>query len=422
MTTQFTDPAPAGQFADPAPAPEKINRDRFGRYLLPHPDTGKEQAWTRVTTLADTLEDKYNVQQWEIRCVIKGMALRPDLAALAANLDVTDDKDEMNRMGRTAKETGGGSSGANLGTALHKMTEKVDAGERVIIPPAMAGEIQAYRNTLATEGVRVDPAYLERVVCVPELGVVGTLDKLLVPVAGGPYQVADLKSQKSMEFGGLKIAVQQAVYAHAYAIWNPVTQAWENPPVLDQVLATIIWLPVGRSLCELYDVDLVWGWTMAKKSLQVRSDRKVKPVTRRMPKAPVPSPGTVEHPDAAAHRALTAANAHLKPYADQYDLREAAENSLALEAAQDARTTARERLTAPTSVARPDATEDPRDLFPAIATASWEARFRAATTAEELMNLGREAMAAHGGTLPDKLKALGIKLRTELTAQAGTTP
>ncbi|HEU4754770.1 MAG TPA: hypothetical protein VFU47_16800, partial [Armatimonadota bacterium] len=295
MTTQFTDPAPpAGpQFADPAPpeAPARRLFDGYGRYLLPDPDTGKERAWTRVTTLAKTLEDTHNLEQWGARMAVKGMAMRPDLVAMAATLDPNDDDDKktLNKLAKDAKEAAGSSAGANMGTALHKLTERLDGGERVDAGP-MARELAAYRECLVREGVKVAPEYLERIICVPELGVAGRLDKLVEGGHGFRLQVADLKTQKSMDFGGLGIAVQQAIYAHAYAIWDPVAMRWEDPPELDQVLATIIWLPVGRGICELFDVDLCLGWEWAQLSAKVRGIRKAKPVTRRESMVPVPGP------------------------------------------------------------------------------------------------------------------------------------
>src|SRR5690606_2671448 len=42
-------------------------RDRYGRYLIPDPATGKERAWMRATTLADTLDDRYNLELWKLR-------------------------------------------------------------------------------------------------------------------------------------------------------------------------------------------------------------------------------------------------------------------------------------------------------------------------------------------------------------------
>lgn len=276
------DPAPpVTQLTDPAPAkPERKLYDQWGRYLLPDPDTGKTRPWTRATTLAKALEDTYNLEVWSNRMVAKGMALRPDLVAMAATLDVSADKDKLNRVAKDAKEAAGGSSGANMGTALHSMTEKMDAGETVD-PGPFAAELAAYRATLQAERLEPVQDYMERIICVPELGVAGRLDKLLDPGDGALYQVGDLKSQKSMDFGQISIAVQLSLYAHAYAVWDPHAEEWEDPPAIDRERAVVIWLPVGRGICQLFDVDLIKGWEWARLSAEIRRIRKLKPITAR---------------------------------------------------------------------------------------------------------------------------------------------
>jgi hypothetical protein len=397
MTTpQLTDPAPA-------PPPDKPQRklyNQWGQYLLPDPDTGKERAWVRATTLAKALEDTYNLEIWSNRMVAKGMALRPDLVAMAVTLDVSADRDKLNRLAKDAKEAAGGSSGANMGTALHAMTEKVDAGED-LGPTAwgpFAGELTAYQRTMAQEGIVVLPQFSERIICVPELGVAGRLDKLAEYVGqpGLPYQVMDLKSQRSMDFGQVSIAVQLSLYAHAYAMWNPATKSWEDPPPIDQIRATVIWLPVGQDQCLLFDVDLIRGWEWAQLCAEVRRIRKCKPVTMRGSMRPALSPV----------------------------------DSLALEAAQDATATARQRLESPNKVMEwanekypalmkaareedaKEALERPRPTMYGDAGA-WALVFKDAKTVEELTQAGRDATVDLGGQLPPELKALGRELRAK---------
>lgn len=251
-----------------------------GRYALPDPDTGRARTWTRVTTLADTLESRYNLERWGERMTVKGMAMRSDLVAMAASLNPDDEQDKktLNKVARDAKEAAGSSRGANLGTALHRLTELADAG-REVQPGSLAGELNAYRTLMASRGWRVVPAYLERIVCVPVLGCAGRLDKLLELSGDSRLMVGDLKSQKSMDFGGLKIAIQLAIYSHAYAMWDEEAERWEDPPPINQEEAAVLWAPIGQNLCEPYRVDLVRGWHWALESWKTREGRKEKLVT-----------------------------------------------------------------------------------------------------------------------------------------------
>ena len=76
---------------------EDVKRDRYGRYILLDPITGEERTWTRATTVANTLADRYGLEQWAKRNVILGLAARHDLYAQAASC-TPDDKTELNRI------------------------------------------------------------------------------------------------------------------------------------------------------------------------------------------------------------------------------------------------------------------------------------------------------------------------------------
>lgn len=333
-----------------------------GRYALPDPDTGKDRTWTRVTTLADTLESRYNIERWGERMTAKGMAMRPDLVAMAMNLDPNDEegKKALNKVARDAKEAAGSSRGANMGTALHRLTELADAG-REVQPGILAGELSAYQATMDRRGWKALPQYLERIICVPKLGCAGRLDKLL-EVHGGQWDsrlmVGDLKSQKSMDFGGLKIAIQLAIYSHAYALWDEDAERWEDPPPINQEEAVVLWAPIGRALCEPYRVNLVRGWHWALESWNTREGRKEKLVT---PWPEAPGPTYAEGLDALVQATL----------------------------------------------------ERPRPTMYGDAGA-WALVFKDAKDVDELTQAGQEAAADLGGQLPAELKDLGRELRAKL--------
>ena len=59
-------------------------RDRWGRYIIPHPHTGKKTSWTRATTWAKTLDDTFALTKWELRMAGLGLVARPDLLASVA--------------------------------------------------------------------------------------------------------------------------------------------------------------------------------------------------------------------------------------------------------------------------------------------------------------------------------------------------
>ncbi|KKL07440.1 hypothetical protein LCGC14_2585990, partial [marine sediment metagenome] len=252
-------------------------RDRYGRYLLPHPDTGKEQPWTRVTTIASTTADRFGLEAWAQRNTVLGIGLRPDLYALAVSSTV-DDRQQLTRVVKQAQEAAKASSGANLGTALHRITERSDRGEEVDVPAEWKGDVYAYHQTLADHHVTIHSDWIERIVVLPELGIAGTLDRLVTLAGQAAMTVADLKTGKDVvKYGTTEIAIQLALYANATHVWNG--DGYDPMPPTNTDKGLIIHLPVGKAECNLHTVDIAAGWETVQLALAVREWRKRKDLT-----------------------------------------------------------------------------------------------------------------------------------------------
>lgn len=279
---------------DSAPKPRKVTaqtdddgvkRDRYGRYVLPHPDTRVEQGWTRVTTLAKSASDTFNLDRWGLRMAMKGLMMRPDLQAMVASTPF-EDKDKLNQLGEDAKEAGGSKVRANLGTALHKFSESVDRDPKTLatVGEAWRGDIEAYRDALAEHRIEVVPEYIERICIAPEVEAAGTFDRVL-RLPNGELVIGDLKTGEDLQYGWLEIAIQLAVYANAVALWNKETEQWEPMPPVSKVKAIVMHLPVGKNKCTLYWVNVKVGWQGAQLCYTVREWRRTrnvhKPIEKR---------------------------------------------------------------------------------------------------------------------------------------------
>lgn len=268
-------------FSNPAAgvAPNGVKHDRWKRYLLPDPVTGEERAWTRVTTVAKALADEYGLTLWKMRMVAKGVALRPDLVAGAAAADPDVDKKTLDSIAEKAMERAGGSSGANLGTALHTFAERLDRGTLVDgeVPEAQRADLLEYAATLRRHRLKTHPTLIERIVIVPGLGVAGTFDRIVAQPSGvtksKPLSILDLKTAKSVEYM-LEIAIQLALYAHAPLMWNPAAQSYDPMLEVDQDRALVLHLPVGKAHGQLYGVNIIEGWEYAQLAIAVREARK----------------------------------------------------------------------------------------------------------------------------------------------------
>ena len=252
-------------------------------------------SWTRATTIAGTLADRYGLERWALRNVVLGIAARPDLYALAVSAK-PEDKDLLGRIVDDAQEAAKSRSGANLGTALHRLTERIDRGEILDVPDAWKPDIDAYAQTVADNSIKILPEWIERVVIAPQWEAAGTLDRLVH--YDGRFMVADLKTGQNALAGAGDIAVQLAIYANSTHAWigeadkvprdrygryelpDPATDTDDDNPIyeplpdMDRDRALVIHLPVGKGVCQIHEIDIKAGREAIDLALAVRDWRK----------------------------------------------------------------------------------------------------------------------------------------------------
>lgn len=255
----------------------KVRRDRYGRYLIPHPDTGQEQPWTRATTLANTLADRFGLEQWSKRNVVLGLGARSDLYAQAASCR-PEDKDALNRIITDAEEAASAKAGANLGTALHRFVERINTGEDVQAPAPWDKDVDAYQQVMAAHGIEPVLGWNERILLIPSLQVAGTCDQLCETDHWPLPRIGDLKTGKDVvRYGMTEISLQLALYAHATHWYNPNTgQVHSIDDKIDQDRAIVMHLPVEQGKCTIYEVDIAAGWEAVQLAVDVRTWRKRK--------------------------------------------------------------------------------------------------------------------------------------------------
>lgn len=326
------DPNSATSFVNgPVGTPAKSNavpRDRWGRYILPHPETGRSQPWTRATTLAGSVADTFALSMWSQRMVAKGITLRPDLYALASSFDVSADKDDMNAVCDQAKSAAGDKVAANLGTAMHAFTAAVDSGEKPNVPPTMQADVDAYTAALHEIGLEIVPYMIERRTCITSLkeDVAGTFDRVYrviqdimikvgwskksIVLHAGDYVIGDLKTGRDLAYGWGEIAIQESLYAHGindHGVWNADAEEWEIPHSLEDVntsltvradVGIVVHLPIqktsGKPACVVYAVNIADGWEATQLCTAVRQWRKNKQLATAMEVVDSPETGTRE--------------------------------------------------------------------------------------------------------------------------------
>jgi hypothetical protein len=288
----------------------EVERDRWGRYKLKHPVSGEPQAWTRATTFAKSISDTFTLSQWAQRMVVKGLTVRPDLVSLAYPLDVKADRDALNKIVEDAKAAAGDKVAANMGTARHTFTQRIDedpeADIEKLVPESALDDVRAYRTALEEGGIRVVPALIERITAVPDYGVAGTLDRGLdlskcrldlgpkVDLADGRLVIGDLKTGRDLQYGWNEISIQLALYAmgvKACGVWNLKAKTWDPPCPVRQDFALVMHLPVGESKCTIYKVELEPARRAMELCRDVRAWRKYRVLAEPLAVAEMPTRG-----------------------------------------------------------------------------------------------------------------------------------
>tara|TARA_R110002124_G_scaffold81413_4_gene214611 strand:+ start:244 stop:1269 length:1026 start_codon:yes stop_codon:yes gene_type:complete len=253
-----------------------INRDRWGRPLIPDPVTGETVWHHRPSSLGRIIEDSYGLEQWAQRTTAVGCARRPDLLALVSALDPTApaDKRQLNKLVGQLKDAGGASDGANTGTAIHAYTEQIDRGQTVEPLPEFVADLDAYQQALTDHSIEIDPAWIERFIVWPEKRIAGSADRFVR--YRGEWVVLDLKTgqHNPASFSLVSHAAQLAAYAYSSHTWDG--DKFGAMPAVSHELGLILWLPAGQAKAELIEVDLVDGAAAVDLALDVYAMRKNK--------------------------------------------------------------------------------------------------------------------------------------------------
>lgn len=256
---------------------QEIQRDRWGRPLIEPVDGGKPIAYTRVSTLAKSLDKQEALTKWKQRMTAVGIARRPDLLALVQSTS-TDDRRGLNDACDQALVAAQSLAAANTGTALHAFCEQVDGGalpSDILASPAIRADLEAYRAAMSGVTVLASETFIIQ----DEIKCAGTFDRILQ--IGGRAYIADIKTGQHEPNYPHGVAVQCAIYANGtgYRPERGRTASLADIGV-DLDRGVLIHLPAGQARCDLYWLDIAAGWEMAKTATKVRAWHSTKPIEK----------------------------------------------------------------------------------------------------------------------------------------------
>lgn len=277
-----------------------FNRDRWGRPLIIPDGGGKPVAYQRFSSHGSILEDRFALEKWKLRTTAVGLAKRDDLYAQIAACPADDSK-RLDELVNQALEAGGGSIGANMGTALHEFTQRFDLGELTLddINEPWKSDVAAYQKTLAEFGLEPVHNLIEVTLVNDELQLAGTADRFYRRYDGA-LVCGDLKTGKKISAVPLAYAVQLAGYATSM-IYDIETGERTDIGDVDLYNGLIVHVPAGKGECHLYEVDLKEAFEAAKLALTVKRWQKNDRLVRKLN-----PPIQAKHAEKAVEASVTA--------------------------------------------------------------------------------------------------------------------
>jgi hypothetical protein len=248
-----------------------------------------ERPYTRVTTFGEALLDGTMLAKWKLRRALVGMSRRPDYAVAAAALTVEDrDKKALNDLATKCIEAAGPNA-ADIGTALHGFSERIDRGEPMeFVPPGYRADLERYREVV--ESHLTWQHREERMVC-DALEVAGTPDGIALCDQPDPDGVVDLLRIVDLKTGNIettagKFSCQLGIYSHS-ALYDPATGERTWLADLDTRWGLVLHMPAGAGTAELRWLNLEHGWLGAQIAGPVRKWRTVNHADLMRPLVPV---------------------------------------------------------------------------------------------------------------------------------------
>ena len=216
--------------------PPDVPRDQWDRPLIVMLDGSGVRPYIRASSYGDIIEDEYTLTWWKMRSVAYGMGRGHHLVVKAQSVQSQTGSHNIAALKDVCERAlilSGADAGAITGTALHALSQRVDAGEDLSwLDPLTQAALEAYRTLLApfeilaTEGFVVHDA----------LGGAGSYDRIVrlpfdlvwpdgVIIPAGTILVIDVKTGKvkSMKYWAADFTCQQLIYDEGIPYFPGVT-------------------------------------------------------------------------------------------------------------------------------------------------------------------------------------------------------
>lgn len=249
----------------PDDGPPDFKRGAGGAPKFRSLDGEKFVTGARASSLGDALDSKEALRDWIGNRIMDGMAARPELAAAVLAAE-DDDRKTYAALREKAIDAGRGARGRDIGSAVHKMSERWEQDDTFDPGEPFRSALEAYTDALADVGLK-SQLYECKVVNYDAIAA-GTFDRLwettepLITPTGeylpaGSLLIGDLKTG-SLTYSLPVYCVQSAVYAGGQ-LYDVVRDEVLPTPDINQDWGIIAHLDVEAGTCELIWLDLSVG-------------------------------------------------------------------------------------------------------------------------------------------------------------------
>lgn len=264
-----------------------LERDSQDRPLIKQ-EQGGVKAYSRASQLGDFLADQAFLEEWHMLNLAVALGRRRDLADLcavepyttgfnepAAAIKSASKKRLLGYIGR-ALDSVVIDERADRGTVVHQVTEH---GYDGYVPVSVIREKAAFAACLAKN--KIVRLGSEMFTCNDELRVAGTFDHLMWSEELGIF-IGDTKNGRNQN--NLGFSIQFANYANSVLYWpngarmtledyvaSRFPEIWAKTGQINREVAILFSVKDGE--CKTKDVDIAWGYEMAKLAAAVRDAR-----------------------------------------------------------------------------------------------------------------------------------------------------
>lgn len=194
-------------------------------------------------------------------------------------------KGDVKDLLKQSRAKGGEEWKSGMGTGFHRYAHLRDIGAEVILPSKdVEPWLDCYEEAMQRFEVLDDECFVVADDLVnpdspDDVRCAGNFDRLLRDKETGEIMVGDIKTGRQDNEFAMKVHVQLAIYAHGVRYEQETGRRWPIHADLSLTKGVMIHVPMsggGAPCCDIYPIDLVEGWRLAKLSMDIERARKMR--------------------------------------------------------------------------------------------------------------------------------------------------